>query len=156
MDERPGLGGWIVTRRARPSDLGAVERIERSSFHRKVSYSRRRLLHLIRGVCFVSVAGGAVVGYVAVRAEGGRGYITSVAVQPSMRGLGIGRKMVRKALSLLRRAGFRSCSLHVSAAKSGVAAHRLYQRMGFAAVARRQKWYEDGSDAWYMTKELRS
>ncbi len=60
------------------------------------------------------------------------GHITQVCVAPYARGRGIGRELLRKALSALRQMNYRRCSLTVTAANTG--AIDLYEQVGFTVA----------------------
>ncbi|MFN0168021.1 MAG: GNAT family N-acetyltransferase [Bryobacteraceae bacterium] len=63
---------------------------------------------------------------------GDTGHITQVCVAPYARGRGVGRELVRNALSTLRELDYRRCSLTVTAANTG--AIDLYEQLGFTAA----------------------
>jgi GNAT superfamily N-acetyltransferase len=71
--------------------------------------------------------------------------IRAVAVEPSARGLGIGRDLGAAALELARRDGARSVVLHTWAVMT--AAIAVYERLGF----RRAPAYDAGSSAFFPT-----
>lgn len=60
----------------------------------------------------------------------GECYVEHVAVHSRYRGFGIGRELMRQALSFAYQHGFTACSLHVSEHNPG--AMRLYESMGFS------------------------
>lgn len=61
-----------------------------------------------------------------------RAFITLVLVNPSDRGLGIGRALTTCVLDLARRRGFTSCRLEV--ARDNAAAQAVYRALGFRVI----------------------
>ena len=72
------------------------------------SYLRRN-----PGMSFVAKDDGAVVGVVLCGHDGRRGYIHHCAVRASLRGQGIGRRLVERSLDALQRAGIQKCHLFI-------------------------------------------
>jgi len=78
---------------------------------------------------FLARRGGRPVGWVAGRVlDGGRGYVTTLAVATSDRGRGLGRALLARALTDLQRAGARGLALDVEAENE--AALALYRSVG--------------------------
>ena len=77
-------------------------------------------------------------------------HISTLAVHPEYRGLGIGRQLLQVGLQRARSSGARKATLEV---RSGNAvAIGLYRRFGFEVVGRRSGYYRDnGEDALLMT-----
>jgi N-acetylglutamate synthase len=67
------------------------------------------------GMSFVAVDGPAIVGGVLCGTDGRRGYLHHLAVLPSHRGRGIGRRLVERCLRALADAGIDKCHLMVVA-----------------------------------------
>lgn len=78
--------------------------------------------------------------------------ITTIAVKPEAARQGHGRILLTTLLETARLRGCRQATLEVSAANA--AALRLYQSEGFRIVGRRTKFYNDGSDAILMDRDL--
>ena len=57
------------------------------------------------GMSFVALAGGRVVGAILAGHDGRRGYVHHLAVHPSLRRHGIARRLVERAVCVLRSAG---------------------------------------------------
>jgi ribosomal protein S18 acetylase RimI-like enzyme len=98
----------------------------------------------------VAEEGGRIVGLLVV-AETRRGFLLdNVAVDPAHQGQGIGRALLSRAEDEARRAGHRSIHLYTHATMTEN--RRLYERLGYAEVARRT---EHGFRRVYMRKRLR-
>ena len=67
------------------------------------------------GISFVAEAGNALVGAVQCGYDGRRGYLYHLAVAPSHRRQGIGRRLVEACLAALQTAGIQKCHLVVFA-----------------------------------------
>ncbi len=72
------------------------------------SYLRRN-----RGLSYIARAQGEVVGAVLCGHDGRRGYLHHLAVHPRWRRRALGRRLVRRCLEALRRAGIRKCHIFV-------------------------------------------
>jgi ribosomal-protein-alanine N-acetyltransferase len=95
---------------------------------------------------------GGVAGYlVALHAEE-TSYVAELAVAPDYRREGRARRLLAAAFDHLRERG---CTrIRLSVHPENDAARRLYESMGFEAVGREQAYYDDGSDAIAMEREL--
>jgi [ribosomal protein S18]-alanine N-acetyltransferase len=78
--------------------------------------------------------------------------ILNVAVDMPYRGMGYGKLLVRKAVSLALQAGLKRILLEVRV--SNTAAIQLYQALGFGICQVRRQFYADGEDAYSMVLEL--
>jgi len=76
------------------------------------------------------------------------GHILNVAVDPEVRGTGVGRMLVQKVLDECCLAGASFVSLEVR--ESNFSAIALYLKMGFSVVGKRKRYYENSEDALMM------
>lgn len=87
----------------------------------------------------------------------GTWYVNAVAAYPDARGLGVGSKLMQWAEQRASALGREGLSLIVSDANPG--ARRLYERLGYAEVARRpvvrEQWQTDGRNWVLMIKKPR-
>ena len=94
--------------------------------------------------CLVAAVGDLVVGAVWTRIMDDYGHIDdetpsfAISLYKEYRGRGIGTRLMREMLSLLRAQGFRRASLAVQKANDAV---RMYQRLGFRTVDENQEEY---------------
>jgi len=91
---------------------------------------------------------GRLVGYICPMQLLDEGHILNVAVDPELRGSGVGRLLVQQVLDDCRAADASFVSLEVRV--SNHAAISLYQSMGFVETGRRKRYYENGEDALMM------
>lgn len=90
------------------------------------------------------------VGYLGYWLIADEAHISTLAVHPDFRGLGIGRQLLQSGLQHARAAGARLATLEVR--PSNAVAIGLYRRFGFELVGRRSGYYRDnGEDALLMT-----
>ena len=79
-------------------------------------------------------------------------HITNIAVAEPFRGQGIGRKLTQELLQYLSNLGAGYATLEVRV--SNERAQNLYRSLGFTAVGKRKRYYEDNQeDAWLMVCE---
>jgi len=92
------------------------------------------------GVPFlVAELGGLVAGYVVAHCAADEGEILNLGVAVAHRRRGLGRALVEHVLSALATRGVRVVYLEVRESNGG--ARRLYEGLGFGAVARRTRYY---------------
>ena len=91
---------------------------------------------------------GLLVGYICPMQLLDEGHILNVAVDPDLRGSGVGRMLVQQVLDDCRAAGASFVSLEVR--ESNLPAITLYRKMGFVEMGKRKRYYENGEDALMM------
>ena len=140
----------------RPEDLEEVLRIETASFSQP--WNREMFqTELSPGMSLALVArsegeGGELLGYLCGWVVRDEFYINNVAVEPTYRQRGIGKKLILEALTRAVERGARTASLEVRV--SNVAAQVLYRRLGFTVVGRRRRYYtEPVEDALIMRRD---
>lgn len=91
-----------------------------------------------------------VVGFIGCWLIADEVHISTLAVHPSFRGLGIGRILLEETLDQSARRGAEIATLEVRV--SNAVAVNLYRKLGFEIVGRRPGYYRDnGEDALLMT-----
>jgi ribosomal-protein-alanine N-acetyltransferase len=97
-----------------------------------------------------------VVGYVVadVVPNHGRafGHVKDLAVHPEARGEGWGRRLLAHALTRLAEGDATSVKLEVR--EGNEPARNLYEDFGFQTLRRVQNYYDDGTDAFVMVRDL--
>ena len=91
---------------------------------------------------------GLLVGYICPMLLLDEGHIMNVAVDPDLRGCGVGRMLVQQVLDDCRVGGASFVSLEVR--ESNLSAISLYRKMGFVETGKRKRYYENGEDALMM------
>ncbi len=108
--------------------------------------------HLDARVAGPAAAVGAALGQVLVD----EGHVLDLAVEPALRGRGIGRLLLDRLLAELTQRGARAHTLEVR--PGNLAALAVYRAAGFAVEGRRPRYYPDGDDAlllWRREQERR-
>lgn len=103
----------------------------------------------------VALNNDVVLGFVGIWVIAGEGNITNVAVDPTFRGLGIGKLLMQSILDYCISENIDSITLEVR--KSNLIAQNLYESLGFKNEGVRKKFYPDKEDAiimWYRRCNL--
>ncbi len=156
---RMGKGRYRV-RRMRPTDVAAVEEIDRLSFRLPwPAGAFARELTNPQSVLWVAETEEGpgrtpqVVGMLVLWLVLDEAHIATVAVHPYHRGQGVGKLLVGQAVAFAREQGYRTVTLEVRVTNQR--AQRLYAQFGFAVVGRRYGYYNDNhEDALIMTLDL--
>ena len=87
---------------------------------------------------------GALAGFVVCHVVGDEAHILSLGVRRAFRRRGLALALLHEALAEMHRTAVRWVTLEVR--EGNLAARALYQRLGFADVGRRQKYYTDNQE----------
>jgi len=144
----------------RTDDLEPVMAIERTAFKSPWSPEllARELEHDWSTILVATEPRGprgeeAVMGFIIYWMVHDEIHVLNVAVDPPLRGRGVGRTLVQEALARGKAAGATLATLEVR--KSNEAAQHLYQTLGFKPVGVRANYYVDeGEDAIVMVANL--
>lgn len=99
---------------------------------------------------FVALVDGVVAGYVGMWEISGQCDITNVAVLPSFRRKGVGKRLIEHLIQYCKNANLSPIFLEVR--QSNEPAKSLYSGFGFEEVGTRKKYYSDtGEDAIIMS-----
>ncbi len=143
--------GWFFKRkpelvvvRAESSDLPAMADIHARSFAK--SWNEDEIARLISGKgvdCFVvrthGAGNGEPGGFLILREAADEAEIITIATDPAMRGLGIGRALMGHAIRHLH--GDRIARLFLEVSENNAAAVTLYRNLGFRQVGTRKGYY---------------
>ena len=146
------MAARFTVRRLRLRELDRILEIERASFGPD-AYDRKlfaEYAHKCGDLFLAAVRQGSIWGYMIVCTRGDRAEVTSVAVDPEVRGQGAASALMESALRRLRRRGIARLTLMVRVANRE--AQGYYRKYGFATVRRVRGYYEDGSDGWLMAR----
>jgi DNA-binding MarR family transcriptional regulator/predicted N-acetyltransferase YhbS len=134
---RPGDIGWVVHRHG---VLYAREQGWDERFEAVVAEIAARFVHNFnprRERCWIAERGGEIVGSVfLVRESDDVARLRLLLVEPAVRGLGIGKRLVQHCLRFARRAGYRKIVLLTETTLE--TAQHIYQKAGFRLVAELQ------------------
>ncbi len=148
-----------------PPDLESVIRINRECLPENYPVYFFKLHHERFPKAFlVAEANERVVGYIMCRVEHGtlhtrpqgklmgrRGHIISIAVVPDMRGRGIGKNLMIRAMEALRDY-YKVDEYYLEVRVSNHVAINLYKKLGFEVVKTIKGYYLDGEDAYLMAR----
>ncbi len=101
---------------------------------------------------YVAEVEGKIAGYIVLWILPPEGYIANVAVSPDYQGKGVGKALLKKAISVCEEEGVNSICLEVR--RSNQTAISLYKKFGFEVVGIRKAMYHDGEDGLVMEKLL--
>ena len=96
--------------------------------------------------------GGALLAYGVLRVVAGTADVHRVVVDPAVRRQGWGTRVLCELVAIAESCGCTEVVLEVSADND--AAQRLYQRAGFAEIARRRGYYRSGGDAVVLRRAI--
>jgi len=125
-------------------DAPQLSQLHRAAFHRgwgteefeQMLIERNTLAHRLR-------LGGSTVGFIVSRTAADEAEILSVAVAQKYRGRGLSRDLLRTHLGHLAGHGLKTVFLEVE--ENNRPARALYERAGFVAVGRRERYYKDSN-----------
>jgi ribosomal-protein-alanine N-acetyltransferase len=145
----------VILRDARPSDLGAIDRIERASFGNPWpldAYAQE--IERDHGILEVaSIRGEGIVGFSCAWHVADEAHLLRIATAPRFRRRGIGRDLLSAVVARARAAACGRITLEVASA-NGAAIH-LYEAYGFAEIGRRSGYYRvPPDDALVMRLEF--
>jgi ribosomal-protein-alanine N-acetyltransferase len=147
----------ILVEPASPRDAAALAQIHGASFYRgwgesefeQMLSERNTLVHRLK-------KGGKIIGFSVSRIAAEEAEILSIAVNPRHRGRGLSNTLLLSHLGHLASRGVRKVFLEVE--ENNQPARRLYQRLGFAVVGRRENYYRQGgaeaTNALMMRRDL--
>ncbi len=137
--------------------MEAMLRIEAAAFDHP--WSRQLLTEELHGAgarnfVFRESSGAGVIAYICFRLILDEMHISRVAVALSLRGRGIGRRMMAESITYAIR--MKATVAYLEVRPSNRAAMALYLGLGFHEVGRRKGYYaENGEDALVLTKNLK-
>jgi ribosomal-protein-alanine acetyltransferase len=105
-----------------------------------------------RSLFLIAKTADGIVGYIIARIDRWGAEIVSLAVHPSSRNRGIGRKLLSAAVGRMLRRNARSIRLMVRFDNTGAA--KFYRNRGFRPMGRVPGYYEDGAAAIRMRLQL--
>lgn len=146
----------IQIRKMTLEDLDELMEIEEKSF--SIPWSREafkeELLYNNCAIYHIAEFDDKIVGYIGTWTVVDEMHITSIAVEPDYRNLGIGTALLEAVIKIANRMNIKNIYLEVR--ESNLTAQRLYKKFAFEVVGKRKQYYLDNQeDALLMTKELK-
>lgn len=133
---------------------GIVELIEKDLSEPYSVFTYRYFINNWPDLCFITRQEGRTVGAIVCKLDvhrcrqTHRGYIAMLAVDKSLRGKGMGSKLVRRCLDRMQELGADECVLEAEVTNKGALA--LYRSIGFIKEKRLHKYYLNGNDAFRL------
>lgn len=149
--------GPAVVEPAHARDAPTLAQLHGGSFHRgwgkgefeRMIAERNTLVHRLK-------LGRTIVGFVVSRLAADEAEILSIAIDAPYRGRGLSRELVNVHMGHLAGRGIRKIFLEVE--ENNQPARRLYERAGFRAVGRRERYYREAGgeqlNALVMQRDL--
>lgn len=135
----------LIIKKLEPGELPEVVEIENLSFQSPWSAGqfKQNIDHFI-----VAVLNRRVVGFIGIEMVADEAHINHTAVHPDFRRIGIGKKLVGRALK------YPANKFILEVRKSNTAAKNLYKQFGFKEISQRKNYYSDNNeDAIIMIHE---
>ncbi|MBK9656678.1 MAG: GNAT family N-acetyltransferase [Rhodanobacteraceae bacterium] len=143
-------------RRAATRDLGALVELEQAVFagDRMTLRQFRHHLGAPSSDLIVAASADGVLGYALLFHRRGSqvARVYSIAVATAARGQGVGDRLLQRLETIARTYGLSEVRLEVRKDNAGALA--LYERRGYRRFGERLGYYEDGADAWRLSKSL--
>ena len=136
-------------------DLAMVSDIERRSYEFPWSHGVFRDCLLAGYQCLVLIREDRVAGYAILSVAAGEAHILNLCIDPEVRALGYGQKLLDELLYRARSASVREIFLEVR--PSNATAIALYRKKGFHQIAARPAYYQakgGREDAAVFSKKL--
>ncbi|MGH8705301.1 MAG: GNAT family N-acetyltransferase [Burkholderiales bacterium] len=148
----------IAIRLAEPRDAHAIARLSRDHIESGLGwkYDAARVMRAIRHretVVLAAWAGNALAGFAIMEFGDERAHLVLLAVQPSRRRAGIGRRLVDWLIESARTAGI--ASVHLELRAGNEAARRFYRALGFSETVLMPRYYGGREAALRMIRLLR-
>ncbi|MEV4353126.1 ribosomal protein S18-alanine N-acetyltransferase [Nonomuraea sp. NPDC051941] len=138
------------------TDLPAVMSIERATFPLDAwseGMMRGELADMPRSRHYVvALVDGEIIGYAGLAAAADQADVQTIAVLEKHQGTGIGGALLTELLAEAGRRGAREIFLEVRA--DNPRAQAVYRHYGFEEIGTRRRYYDDGTDAIMMRRNL--
>jgi ribosomal-protein-alanine acetyltransferase len=148
----------IIFRKANLKDISYVLKLENLCFKTDLLSSSSFRYFIKTGksdFIIVLSAKKEVVGYFIVlyRNHSKRARLYSIALNPQWQGKGLGRRFLKKVVSLAKKKG--KSEIYLEVKDSNFSAIKLYKNMGFVIFGEKLNYYMDGRKAYRMKKQLK-
>lgn len=142
----------LLVRRFRGEDLEQILAIEQACFSHPYGEDVFNYLWKTSSEGFlVACIEEGLVGYIVFSVQGEEGVIYSIAIHPAAKSKGYGDELLSHAL---RQISENASRVRLQVAVDNNPAVQLYLKHGFCRQAVIKAYYEDGKDAYLMTKKL--
>ena len=133
----------LIFRKGSIDDVAGLVRLEKSNYlHPWPEAQIKTNLILPLSYTFVLDVGGEIVGAIYLFANNDEAFILNLSVAKKFRRQGLGRRLLKESIAILKKAGVSSVKLCVRTTNQG--AIELYQGFGFYEIRRVKDYYTDG------------
>jgi len=138
---------------ATEKDIEQISEINKASMPENYIYDTYSKHISIYKMTFVAEKNAIIVGYIMGTIEDNvEAHVTSIAVAESSRGEKIGQRLLLHFLASAKNRKLKSCSLQVRV-DNAVAIH-IYKQLKFQPIREIEKYYSDGTSAYFMRRFL--
>lgn len=150
-------GSEVSLRLARPADAAAIANLSRVEieYGLRWRWTAERVAASIRDPnvnVLVARVGGRTVGFAIMRYADDSAHLDLLAVAPPYRRMGVARRLLGWLETCAKVAGIFQVSLEVR--EGNEAAQLFYEQLGYRAVARLERYYQNLEGAIRMTRDL--
>jgi len=138
-----------------PTDFNALCRMDADCYAPEIAYSRRTMRAFLRlpgAECLVAEEDGVIQGFILTDRDGPAGHVITLDVAPGTRRRGVGTELLEAAHRSLAGHGVREVELETSTTNDAAVA--FWKNHGYRACGVLTNYYENGEDAYWMTKSL--
>jgi ribosomal-protein-alanine N-acetyltransferase len=137
------------------ADFDALCRMDAECYAPEIAYSRRTMRAFLRlpgAECLVAEVDGAIQGFILTDRDGPAGHVITLDVAPEARRRKIGTALLEAAHASLAAHGVREVELETSTVNEAAVA--FWQLHGYRACGVLPNYYENGEDAYWMSRAL--
>jgi ribosomal-protein-alanine N-acetyltransferase len=138
-----------------PADFDSLWRIDVQCYAPEIAYSRRTMRAFLRlpgAECLVAEEKDEVLGFILTDRDGRSGHIITLDVAPEARRTGVGTALLNAAHASLASHGVREVELETSTTNEPAVA--FWKHHGYRACGVLPNYYENGEDAYWMSRSL--
>ena len=138
-----------------PADFNTLCKLDVDCYAPEIAYSRRTMRAFLRlpgAECLVAEEGSEIQGFILTDRDGPAGHVITLDVAPGARRRKIGTALLEAAHESLARHGVREVDLETSTANAAAVA--FWKNAGYRECGVLPNYYENGEDAYWMTRTL--
>ena len=124
-------------------DVPSVVAVEASAYSHPWSEGILRDCLRVGYSCWVCELGEDIVGHAVMSVAVGEAHLLNICVSPGCQGVGVGRRLLKRALRIAGESGADTMFLEVR--ESNIGACGLYESEGFGEIGRRRNYYPKDS-----------
>jgi len=145
----------VTFRAAGRNDVPALAALDRLCFSKEAAYGAKTFDDILdwRGSWhIVAEQKGAIIGFVAAVPYGKFAHFITLDIHPDFRNAGLGNALMSAIEQMIFNSGYKTAVLEVET--DNAAAVELYKKRGYVVRGKIDNYYENGKDAYVMSKAL--